>query len=71
MSLCCACKQISFPPYIDDALKNKKTALKKFKYLKIKLYKKVTKKVTMKKNWEGLPYKKLLVPKTNLLHAFL
>lgn len=25
----------------------------------------------MKKNWEGLPYKKLLVPKTNLLHAFL
>lgn len=63
MSLCCACKQISFPPYIDDALKNKKTALKKFKYLKIKLYKKVTKKVTMKKIGKGYRIKNSWFPK--------
>lgn len=61
MSLCCACKQISFPPYIDDALK--KQHWKKFKYLKIKLYTKVTKRLQWKKIGKGYRIKNSWFPK--------
>lgn len=62
MSLCCACKQISFPPYIDDALK-KKQHWKKFKYLKIKLYTKVTKRLQWKKIGKSYRIKNSWFPK--------